>query len=219
MDEDEINNLDIDRVHDMFEDKTMQQFFNQLLFWVQNVGSVKNVKGIEVFVKNEYCEENLKDINKFLRSENSEKPTIRRELGKWNFLEESLLPLLVSQKQDKKLSFLTILLLAELTYMPDKKAEHHEELVEKLKSYKHSFLAPEVISTLIEHLAEWLQENNTTGTEKHAQMIELIIVVFKNLLQVRPLNLIFVTLVSVFNIFNRFQGQTQVLTVHSVCFY
>lgn len=148
--DDEENNLDMDKAHHMFDDKSMQKFFNELLFCVQNVGSIKNVKGIEVFVQNEYCEENLKDINKFLRSEDPEKPSIRRELGKWNFLEESLLPLLVSQKEN----FLTILLLAELTYMPDKRAENYIELVEKLKSYKHAFLAPEVISTLIESLAE-----------------------------------------------------------------
>lgn len=190
MDDEENNNLDMDKAHHMFDDKSMQKFFNELLFCVQNVGSIKNVKGIEVFVKNEYCEENLKDINKFLRSEDPEKPSIRRELGKWNFLEESLLPLLVSQKQDKKVCFLTILLLAELTYMPDKNAENYIELIEKLKSYKHAFLAPEVISTLIENLAESLQEDNTTGTEKHAQMIELIIVVFKNLLQVNFLTLL-----------------------------
>lgn len=184
------SNLNIDAMDDMFNDdnnehsKNMQKFFNELLFCVQGVGSVKDVKGIEIFVKNKYCEESLKDIHKFLRNENPLKPIIRRELAKWNFIEESLLPLLVSQKQDKKLSFLTILLLAELTYMPEKDAEFKDELITYLRKYRNAFLAPGVVGTLTEHLAETIQEEINDSTEKHAQMIELIVVIFKNLLQI-----------------------------------
>lgn len=54
--ENEYNNLDIDGVHDLFDDddKKMQQYFNELLFCIQNVGSYKNVSGIRVFVKDQY---------------------------------------------------------------------------------------------------------------------------------------------------------------------
>jgi hypothetical protein len=54
--ENEYNNLDIDGVHDLFDDddKKMQQYFNELLFCIQNVGSYKMVSGIRVFVKDQY---------------------------------------------------------------------------------------------------------------------------------------------------------------------
>jgi hypothetical protein len=55
-------------------------------------------------------------------------------------------------------------------------------MLEILRSYKEAFLQPQVISVLMEHLADCLQmaERN----EKHNQMIELIIVLFKQLLQI-----------------------------------
>ena len=99
-----------------------------------------------------------------------------------------MLPLLVSQKKDKRLSYLIVVLLAELTYLPDKDAESADVLLENLRKIKQFFLAPGVISTLIEHLAELLQEKMTEASEKHSQMIELIVIIFKNLLQIPKRN-------------------------------
>ena len=39
----------------------------ELLFWVQGVGSIKQVGGIDVFVKHEHCEESLKELFKYIK--------------------------------------------------------------------------------------------------------------------------------------------------------
>lgn len=42
----------------------------ELLFWVQGVGSIKQVGGIDVFVKHEHCEESLKELFKYIKFDN-----------------------------------------------------------------------------------------------------------------------------------------------------
>jgi hypothetical protein len=55
-------------------------------------------------------------------------------------------------------------------------------MFEILRSYKEAFLQPQVVSVLMEHLADCLQME--VRNDKHEQMIELIIVLFKQLLQI-----------------------------------
>ena len=57
---DELNNVFGD------SDKDMKNYFDHLLFWVQEIGKKKNVEGVEVFVKSQYWYESLKDLYKFL---------------------------------------------------------------------------------------------------------------------------------------------------------
>jgi DNA-binding FrmR family transcriptional regulator len=53
-------------------------------------------------------------------------------------------------------------------------------MLEILRSYKEAFLQPQVVSVLMEHLADCLQVEEKN--QKHEDMIELIIVIFKQLL-------------------------------------
>jgi hypothetical protein len=54
------------------------------------------------------------------------------------------------------------------------------EILDKLCDYKESFLLPKVLQSLMNHLADCLQVE--VKIQKHNQMIELIIVLFKQLL-------------------------------------
>ena len=62
------------------------------------------------------------------------------------------------------------------------KSSHRHNMVEILRGYKEAFLQPQVINVLMEHLADCLQVE--VRNEKHEQMVELIIVLFKQLLQI-----------------------------------
>jgi DNA-binding FrmR family transcriptional regulator len=53
-------------------------------------------------------------------------------------------------------------------------------MIEILRSYKEAFLNANVISVLMDHLADCLQSEQPT--QKHHEMIELIILIFKQLL-------------------------------------
>ena len=47
------------------EDKSKKEA--ELLFWVQGVGSIKQVGGLDVYVKHEHCEESLKELFKQIK--------------------------------------------------------------------------------------------------------------------------------------------------------
>jgi hypothetical protein len=57
------------------------------------------------------------------------------------------------------------------------KSQYRHKMLEILRSYKEAFLQPQVISVLMEHLADCLQVDEKN--QKHEDMIELIIVLFK----------------------------------------
>ena len=182
--------MNLDDANDMFTDQDIQKYASEVLFWVQGIGKSKRIQDIDVFVKGDKWEENLKDVNRFLRNDEPKNPIIRRMLEDWNFMEDCLLPLLISQNQDIKLSFYAILLIAELTYPVDKEAKEYGKMVEVLQKYKKSFLAPNIVKTLADHLASCCRGENEISTDKNNQLIELIVVIFKNLLQVPKVNTI-----------------------------
>ena len=156
----------------------------ELLFWVQGVGSIKQVGGLDVYVKHQHSEESLKELFKYLKFDSQKYPFVRTTLGQWNFLQKDLLPLLIFHHQDKKLSFLCLMLFVQLTELPNKETEGRMkiDLFRQLHNNKMHFLAPKAIETLIMHMNEILQKEERS--QKHEQMIELVIVLFKQLLQI-----------------------------------
>lgn len=53
---------------------------------IQGVGSVKNVAKVDVYVKHEDCEYNLKELIKLVKNESLLRPLVKKVLGKWSFL-------------------------------------------------------------------------------------------------------------------------------------
>lgn len=95
-----------------------QRLFADLLFAVQGVGTIKNVNGYDVYVKHEHSEDSLKFILQSLRSDGQAYPLVRLYLGQWGLVKKDLLHLLVFHKQDKRLSFLTTMIIVQLTELP-----------------------------------------------------------------------------------------------------
>ena len=76
------------------------------------------------------------------------------------------------------------MLFVQLTELPNKECDGRMkiDLFRQLHTNKQHFLAPKVIETLIGHMNEILQKEERS--QKHDQMIELVIVLFKQLLQI-----------------------------------
>jgi hypothetical protein len=111
-------------------------------------------------------------------------PIVKHILGKWSFLQRDLLPLLIFHDRDKRLAFLTLMLLVQLTELPSDECDSKVklELLSQLAMFKEAFLEPRVISTLMVHLADCLKVE--AKQKKHNDMIELIFVIFKQLLSI-----------------------------------
>jgi hypothetical protein len=70
-------------------------------------------------VKDENCESSLKELIKEIKYNSARMPITRHVLGKWSFLQRDLLPLLIFHDRDKRLAFLTLMLLVQLTALPE----------------------------------------------------------------------------------------------------
>lgn len=154
------------------------------MFLVQGVGQIKSVGGQDVYVKRDACEHSLRELIKHLKFETPKHPTVRTILHDWQFLQRDLLPLLIFHDKDKKLSFLTLMLLVQLTEPIQEECSPRlaVSLAGHLLACKEAFLEPRVTATLMSHLADCLQESNKSN--KHFQMIELILVIFKQCLAI-----------------------------------
>jgi hypothetical protein len=135
-------------------------------------------------VKDENCESSLKELIREIKYDGAKAPTTRHVLGKWSFLQRDLLPLLIFHDRDKRLAFLTLMLLVQLTAQPENECDGKMklELLNHLVLFKEAFLEPRVISTLMVHLADCLKVEEKQ--KKHIDMIELIFVIFKQLLAI-----------------------------------
>jgi hypothetical protein len=87
------------------------QLEREIFFQTKGVGSVKSIGGVDVYVKSEHCESSLKQLIKHLRTDSPKFPIIKEILGKWSFIQTDLLQLLVFHQQDRKLAFITLMLL------------------------------------------------------------------------------------------------------------
>ena len=86
-----------DQIDDEMNRQDKQKFTNDILFCVQELGSVKLYHNNEIFMKGQHCEDSLKDLNKFCKNDDADKPITKLELGKWNVLTNQLIPILVTQ--------------------------------------------------------------------------------------------------------------------------
>ncbi len=181
-------------------DQYKDRMQDDLLFNIQGVGSIKKINGYDVYVKNKDCETSLNCLYRTIKNDSAFDPWVKETLGRWKFLQHDLLPLLTFHKKDRKLSFLACRIIVQLTEYPrtsedlvdakekrkvswtNAKSKYRHQMLEVLRGYKESFLQPQVVAVLMEHLADCLQEKEMT--QKHEQMVELIIVLFKQLLQI-----------------------------------
>lgn len=162
----------------------MRQKFNDLLFCVQGVGEIKDIDGMKVYVKHDHCLESLKDIYKHLKVDGQAYPYIRKCLGEFGFFYKDLIPLIIFHKLDKRLSFLATMIMIQLTSPLAPNCKVSSTLLNDMREYKDQFISQKVTSVLMEHLADCLQKATDQRNEKHDQMIELIIVLFKQLIAI-----------------------------------
>jgi hypothetical protein len=154
------SNNDDNKKEDPEDDSLRQAFEREMLFLVQNVGSVKSVGGNDVYVKSNDCELSLKEIIKRLKFDSLKRPIARLILSEWLFLQKDLLPLLIFHDKDKKLSFLTLMILVQMTEPLQKEIESRcaKTVEAHLRQCKEAVMEQKVISTLMSHLADCLQE-------------------------------------------------------------
>jgi hypothetical protein len=64
----------------------IRQLESELLFYTQGVGQIKKIDEFDVYVKNEHCEDSIRDLIKAIKQDHPSLSTVKLTLGSWNFL-------------------------------------------------------------------------------------------------------------------------------------
>lgn len=162
---------------------------------MQGLGSIRTIlkkdgAKIEAYIKGEYCEESIKDLVKNIRKDVPENPKVSLILSQFNIVESDLIKILVLHAEDKKLSFWLLALLSYLTAKPCENLleEDKEKLNGALREYKKSFMKNEGITYLILHISDYVKTPADKRQKAHVQMMEFIVILLRNLLQIRTTN-------------------------------
>lgn len=143
---------------------------------------------IETYVKGQHCEVCLKDLCKACKRDEPERPISRVMMAKWRVLQKDLINLLTCYPQDKVLTYYVVILLESLTNTAPlefaQRVDDKDIVLEALQEYKTCFLRPMVLETLMNHFADCVSVANEQRSKVHNQMVELIVLIFKNLLQI-----------------------------------
>jgi len=120
------------------------------------------------------CLESLKDMIRFLRHDDLQTCDIRRQIGRSKVLQNDLVPLLVSNPEDKWLTEILLRLLVNVTSPPhlcfeqnpveevtndsSERKAHEMEIMSYLLEYKEAFTQKSAMSVVSTHLASILKK-------------------------------------------------------------
>jgi hypothetical protein len=124
---------------------------------------------------------------KHIRKDIPENPKVCLILAQFNIIESDLIKILLLHAEDKKLSFWLLALMSYLTMHPHDNLSpaDHDTLARALREYKKTFMKNEGITYLILHISDYVKTPLENRQKAHFQLMEFIIILIRNLLQIR----------------------------------
>lgn len=156
-----------------------------LLFHVQELGGIGKLYGREIYEVMEYTENGLKDILKMLQEDDFSKPFVRLRLLRWNVIKANLIPLTLTQRENKTILYRILVVLAYLleptTATDLVEFKHAQEFMELLEAVREPLTDRNFITALVMELSDIIKKpiENRTETENHTT--EFIITILRNI--------------------------------------
>lgn len=143
---------EIDPIDFLDDDNNFQNDkLNELLFCVQGIGEFKlNEKNekTKIYEKGKFCEPSLRDIHRFLRKDDNENPICKYAILNWKVCESDIIPLLLANENNDKISLLCLVILVDLTEPLPDVVENRDKLVEMLFKLVQHLITSGVIELL-----------------------------------------------------------------------
>ncbi|ORZ40611.1 timeless protein-domain-containing protein [Catenaria anguillulae PL171] len=136
------------------------------------------------YVPGDECLECLRDVKRFLRyDEANEEKTVALLLGKWQLVQNHLVPIILTHSANQAILFAVIELLVPLTW--PLQGEHLKtELLSQQRSYKQVVVESYAIDTLFQQLLMLLSVPVRQRNERTNAIVRLILYLFRNLLAI-----------------------------------
>jgi len=172
----------IDRRFNSLEDN---RFVSRLQFHVHELGITKQFNGeIPIYVPGDNCFEAMKDIVQLVKADDEETRACRVLLGKWGSVKTDFLPLFLKNTKDKKLSLHLLTVFVYMTNPIEEDCANWQVIKDDMRSLKELLTEEIFWDVLVIHMIDCVKIEAANRTTKHDMMLELCIVLIRNILAI-----------------------------------
>ncbi|KAI3987920.1 hypothetical protein MKX01_021034 [Papaver californicum] len=124
------------------------------------------------YTKNEFCLDNLKDLQRFLRRDDPETRDVFNQVCKWNTVSKDLVPIIELCQDNRHLVVSAVKVLVFLTMLIEPGSNNISQRIEFLWRLKES-----------------IARNDTAFTEDDLKLVGLVLTLFRNILAIQDISL------------------------------
>ncbi|XP_009388052.2 uncharacterized protein LOC103974877 [Musa acuminata AAA Group] len=142
------------------------------------------------YAKGEYCLDNLKDLQRFLRRDDPRQRGVFKQICKWNTVSRNLVPLIEYYQSDRNLVINAVKILVFLTMPIDPSSDGIAQQIEYLWDLKAALTRPVTIAVIVCLLEDPLDHLECkTFTDDDWKLVQLVLTLFRNVLAIQDITL------------------------------
>lgn len=188
LDDDQLSSAN--ELNDGVDDAKKQAFRSKLetdlLFHVQELGGLKMMNLREIYEVTPFIENGLKDILKYLKEDDFSQPYVKLFLFRWNIIKSNLIPLILTQRENKSIFYKILMILAFLLEpTPEKELidfKFKEEFFNLFSNCRENFVNQTFLTILVDELSLIIKNEQGEQKETHQNIVEFIVTIFRNIL-------------------------------------
>ncbi|OVA16539.1 Timeless protein [Macleaya cordata] len=143
-----------------------------------------------VYTKTEFCLENLKDLQRFLRRYDPQTRDVFKQVCKWNIVLKDLVPIIEHCQDDRDLVISAVKILVFLTMPIEPGSSNIPEQIEYLWGLKASITRNDTVAVIVSLLEGPLENlEREAFTEDDWKLVQLVLTLFRNILAVQDISL------------------------------
>ncbi|XP_031477272.1 uncharacterized protein LOC116248552 [Nymphaea colorata] len=137
----------------------------------------------------QFCLENMKDLQRFLRRDNPQTRDVFKQVCRFNTVAVDLVPIIEQHNDDRDLLMTAVKVLVFMTMPVDPMSDDIAQQIEYLWNLKASLTRKDVVVAMASLLEEPLEHLDSDAfTEDDFNLVQLVFTLFRNLLAVQGLS-------------------------------
>ncbi|KAI3888490.1 hypothetical protein MKX03_015120 [Papaver bracteatum] len=142
------------------------------------------------YTKNEFCLDNLKDLQRFLRRDDPETRDVFNQVCKWNIVSKDLVPIIELCQDNRDLVISAVKVLVFLTMPIEPGSNNISQQIEFLWRLKESIARNDTVAVIVSLLESPLENlERVAFTEDDLKLVELVLTLFRNILAIQDISL------------------------------
>ncbi|KAH0460279.1 hypothetical protein IEQ34_010942 [Dendrobium chrysotoxum] len=144
-----------------------------------------NVRG---YTKTEYCLDNLKDLQRFLRRDDPQRRDVFKQICRWNTVSRDIVPIIEHYQGDRNLVMNSVKILVFLTMPLDPASEEVALQIEYLWELKAALTREVTMAVIVSLLEEPLGHLESGAfAEDDWKLVQLVLTLFRNILAIQDI--------------------------------